>query len=144
MILIKIAAVIGILVAGCRMMAGPTPTALTARCRLASDESTALVAYLSKLATATDPATVATRIAYALPVVAATSVVAVTDEIVCAAAADAFNNALDPSNQVAGRSVYVVRVGTVYYVEDPTAGAGEFAMGMTMDANYAVIAGVAG
>ncbi len=58
--------------------------------------------------------------------------------------ADAFNNALDPSNQVAGRSVYVVRVGTVYYVEDATAGAGEFAMGMTMDANYAVIARVAG
>ncbi|MEP6621834.1 MAG: hypothetical protein ABJE47_21090 [bacterium] len=68
-----------------------------------------------------------------------TAIVAVFDEHVCAPLRDAYNSALPSAKQASGRSVYVIRVGTVYVVDDPTLKFGEFGLKMTIDQSHIVL-----
>jgi hypothetical protein len=74
------------------------------------------------------------------PAVADTAIVPITEEAICAAARDAYNAALPAVKRSPGRSVYVIRVGNVYSVDDPSVRFGEYGFAMTLDASFAVLA----
>jgi hypothetical protein len=75
-----------------------------------------------------------------LPTVPASEIVAVTDPKICAAAREAYNSALPPAQRDPNRSLYVIRVGRVYSVDDPALRIGEFGLAMTLDERFEVIA----
>lgn len=94
------------------------PQALRAQsqCRAADSTSLGRIVALTKMMTSSDSRWVATRNAYALPVVPDTAIAVLTDSAVCARAAAAYNGALPTGAQISGRNVYVVRVGATRYV----------------------------
>jgi hypothetical protein len=91
-----------------------------------------MVTWLLKVATGTDSAAAASRARLQVPQVSAGSVKAVADNRICENAAGGYNLAIGlPSSTV--RSVYVVKVGTVFVVSDPTVKVREWAVGATLD-----------
>lgn len=91
------------------------------RCRTTGDEALVLVAYAKMLAADTSGEMQAKRTSYYIPPTDTANVELVTDDAVCARAGDAFNADLPPSLRITNRAVYVVRIGQVYIVTDPTA-----------------------
>ena len=87
----------------------------------------------------TDTALASARTMMAFPAVADSAIVVVTDESICTQARDAYNASLPTINQTSGRRVYVVRVGTVFSVDDPTLKFGEFGLAMTLSQTFAVL-----
>ena len=90
--------------------------------------------YAKKLATATSGEYAETREVYRLPAVAASEVVLVSNDSTCRVAAAAYNREVEGSNP--DRAVFVVRVGTVYIVVDPTYHTGEFGAYMIFNAAF--------
>jgi hypothetical protein len=103
----------------------------------------ALVSWLRQVATGTDSAAAASPAQLQVPQVSAGSVIAVADNRICENAAGGYNVAIGlPSSTV--RSAYVVKVGTVFVVRDPTVKVREWAVGVTLDKRYRCLAKLLG
>jgi hypothetical protein len=113
------------------------------RCQSGGDEAAALLSYGKELATNTDSIYVATRQRYHITATDSSNVELVTSDSVCALAGDAYNAHLSVAHQSANRAVYVVRIGSVYIVTDPSflpAGVHGLVPNMIFDANFALLA----
>jgi hypothetical protein len=103
----------------------------------------ALLSYGRELATNTDSIYVAHRQRYHITATDSSNVALVTSDSVCALAGDAYNANLSPAYQSASRAVYVVRIGNVYIVTDPSflsGGAHGYIPHMVFDANFVLLA----
>ncbi|MGE0354728.1 MAG: hypothetical protein AB7I33_15790 [Gemmatimonadales bacterium] len=94
-----------------------------------------MATYYTSLATRNDSAAQASRAALTIPEVPAEEVVPVTSDSVCATAAAALTALLGPPAS-GSREVYVVRVGAVYVVWDPTLRAGHFDVSYVFDDRF--------
>ena len=115
----------------------------TGRCQSGGDEADALLSYGKELATSTDSIYVATRQRYHIVATDSSNVALVTSDSVCSLAGDAYNAHLSVAHQVANRAVYVVRVGDVYIVTDPSflpTGVHGLIPNMVFDANFVLLA----
>lgn len=113
------------------------------RCQIEGDEAAALLSYGKELATNTDSIYVATRQRYHITATDASNVALVTSDSVCALAGDAYNAHLSVAHQSANRAVYVVRIGSVYIVADPSflpPGVHGLIPNMIFDASFTLIA----
>ncbi|MEO7042992.1 MAG: hypothetical protein ABI035_12080 [Gemmatimonadaceae bacterium] len=113
-----------------------------ARCLTGGDEAPALHGYGEALATLTDSIYAVTRQRYHIPMTDSSNVELVTSDSVCALAGDAFNAHLTSAQQRVNRPVYVVRVGTVYIVSDPSLAAplSGLTPNMVFDSDFALLA----
>lgn len=113
------------------------------RCQVAGDEAAALLSYGKALATDTDSVYVATRQRYHIPATDSLNVALVTSDSICALAGDAYNSHLSTAHQIANRPVYVVRIGNVYIVSDPSflpPGVHGLIPNMVFDASFVLLA----
>ena len=112
--------------------AGAHPAASVA-CRPFDAYADAMVGTLQGLATSTDPGDVAQRNRLGIPATTAANVTYVTTEQVCSKAATAFaaNVGVVNGPPVSG-VLYVVKVGSVYVVDDPSQKMGEFSIRMVL------------
>jgi hypothetical protein len=111
------------------------------RCLTGGDEAASLLGYGEALATLTDSIYAVHRQRYHIPMTDSSNVELVTSDSVCALAGDAFNAHLTSAHQRANRPVYVVRIGTVYIVSDPSlAVPGGLTPNMVFDADFALLA----
>ncbi len=103
-----------------------------------SAHAAALKAYITRLVTSSDAATVSKRQLYQLPVASASVVQIVTTKSVCRQAAEAYHAAVRGANAPKiSRTVAVVKVGTSRYaVIDPQEREGEFELNVIFDANF--------
>ena len=107
----------------CTLLAATLPGGRVAgaqsACHSADQRSTGLIEQLVTYVTAIGGDDATSREALRLPKAAADEVRLVTDESVCAAAAEAYNR--DRRNEGSGLSgrVYVIRIQSVYVVHDP-------------------------
>ena len=94
--------------------------------------------YLKQLAPATDPASTTMKTKLGIPTVAASQVTAVTTASTCTSAGQAVSRVMGitPPN---GRSVAVVKVGTVYVVKDPTVLTGDWNVHFVFNNNFQVL-----
>lgn len=92
----------------------------TGRCRVSGDEADVLLGASKRLAANTDSVSALRRQRYHIPATDSINVTLVTADSVCALAGDAYNANLDSAFQVVNRAVYVVKIGTVYMVCDPS------------------------
>jgi hypothetical protein len=76
---------------------------------------------------------VAARKSMQIPVVDTATVVVVTDEAVCSKLVAAFAAALPHRDPGPSGRLYVIKVGSVYYVRDPAIRAGEWPVEMVID-----------
>jgi hypothetical protein len=115
----------------------------TGSCLPLDDEATGMLNWATHLATGTDSSTIASRQGLQVPAVAANRVKLVTKASTCKKASDAYSAALnEPSNP--GRAVYVVQIGSVYLVEDPTQLIREWTQGMVFDRKFVLLERYAG
>jgi hypothetical protein len=113
--------------------------ALTAQsCRPMDDRGKFMLNALKNLMVTTDGHVAASRDFERIPVVDSASVVLVTDTRICDKALKAYNTGI-PKGAQGSTSVYVVKVGTVYVVLDPTRMAGEWAVEMVMDSRFNIL-----
>jgi hypothetical protein len=82
---------------------------------------------------------VAARKSMRIPVVDTATVVVVTDESVCSKLVTAFAAALPHRNDGPSGRLYVIKVGSVYYVRDPAIRAGEWPVEMVIDNKWKVL-----
>jgi hypothetical protein len=76
-----------------------------------------------------------------LPTVPASSVLYMTDNSVCSKAEKAYTPAIVRNTPVTPSGmVYVIKVGSVYVVDDTAQTSGEFILTMTLSNNYKVLA----
>lgn len=108
-------------------------------CRPVDAELDERVRLTRRLVTSSDADDINARQRQQLPAVADTSVQPVSVDSICAAARDVYNAELPVAVQQTGRSVYVIRVGDRYVVEDPAVKFGEFGLMMVMDQSFAVL-----
>jgi len=129
---------------GCAFMSSRNAHAQgSGRCRTGGDEAAALLTYGKELATNTDSMYVATRQRYHITATDSSNVALVTSDSVCALAGDAYNAHLSVAHQTASRAVYVVRIGSVYIVTDPSflpPGVHGLIPNMIFDATFTLIA----
>lgn len=115
-------------------------------CRPPDSVSDRMIRWVTHIVTGTDAASVQQRTQMALPQVSASHISYVTDETVCSKALSPYNANSTMQDAATGAPVspsgqlYVVRVGTVYVVNDPVKTAGEFTIYVTMDGKYHVLA----
>lgn len=118
-----------------------TLRAQSSTCRAADDESARLISAAKLMVTSTDSRWIQARNAYQLSVVPDTAIALVTDDSVCAQAGSAYNSALADGLRHE-RSLYVVRVGDRYVVEDPStdASGAEYRLIVTLSSAFVVLA----
>jgi hypothetical protein len=121
--------------------AAACPATAQSVCLAADSLGAAMLEQISLVASSNDPQMATSRQHMQLPQVAATQVVFVTDTRVCSRARDAYTAAIRRTDgvQPSGR-VYVLKVGTVYVVNDPVQLAGEFQIRMTLSSDYKILA----
>jgi hypothetical protein len=113
------------------------------RCRISGSEADVLLGIGKRLAADPDSAYSIRRQRYHIPATDSSNVSLVTTDSVCALAGNAYNANLDSVYQVMNRSVYVVRVGSVYIVSDPAFvenGGHGYIPTMVLDANFVLLA----
>ena len=112
--------------------ASARPTASVA-CRPFDAYANAMVGTLKALATSTESGDVTQRNRLGIPATSAANVTYVTTEQVCSKAATAFGAHVGVVNgpPVSG-VLYVVKVGSVYVVDDPSQKMGEFSIRMVL------------
>ena len=88
-----------------------------AQCRTDST-SAAVVSWAQYVATSADSEAVASRSSLSIPAVPANQVTLVTDSKTCQKVVNAFASAAGVT--ATGRSLYIVKVGTIYVAKDPT------------------------
>lgn len=113
--------------------AAPTYT-----CREADSKAVGLVASLTGIATGTSSTDAATRSRMQIPQATALQVSLVLDNRVCAEVGSAYNAALDQPS-TANRSLYVVKVGTTYFAQDPLQRIGDYTTSMVLSSKFAVL-----
>jgi hypothetical protein len=113
-------------------------------CRPSDYESGRLIGVVHQMMRSTDARWTNTREAYQLPHVADSAVVLVTDDSVCAKA-DSVLNSILPSDVKPTTSVYVIRVGDRYLVEEPSDNTQlvPLRLILTLDTKFAVLARIA-
>jgi hypothetical protein len=128
------------LVGGALLMCVPRPTLGQAYVCL-PDTAHELYAYVVRLVTATDPATVSTRNTYHLPAVNASKVAVVSTPSVCTQAGGAYHAAVSPTGTPPiSRTLLVIKVGnTRYVVVDPNEQKGEFGINIVFDSQWQVL-----
>ena len=115
-------------------------------CRPADVVSDRIIRWLTHVVTGTDDASTQQRNQMALQQVSASQISYVTDETVCSKVLSPYNANSTMQEAATGApvppsgQVYVVKVGTVYVVNDPVKTAGEFTIYVTLDAKYRVLA----
>jgi hypothetical protein len=82
---------------------------------------------------------VAARKSMQVPVVDTATIVVVTDDAVCSKLVTAFAAALPHRDPGPSGKLYVVKVGSVYYVRDPAIRNGEWPVEMVIDNNWKVL-----
>jgi hypothetical protein len=108
-----------------------------AACRPMGREMTMRRDYLSRIVT--DSSSEFARAMMSLPMAADSAVVPITDPALCAKAREAYVAGLPPELRETTKSVFVIRVGDVYTVDDPAVKVGKFSVVMTLDADFAVL-----
>jgi hypothetical protein len=113
-------------------------------CRPADNQSARLIGIVRQMMKSNDARWVNTRQAYQLPQVADSAVVRVADETICARA-DSVLNSILPADVKRVPSVYVIRVGDHYVVEEPSddTKVGLLRLVLTLDSTFAVLARIA-
>jgi hypothetical protein len=126
---------------------GPSPAVGQASaCRPADAVSDRIIRWVTHVVTGTDDASTQQRNQMALPQVSASQISYVTDKTVCSKVLSPYNANSTMQEAATGApvlpsgQVYVVKVGTVYVVNDPVKTAGEFTIYVTLDAKYKVLA----
>jgi hypothetical protein len=117
-----------------------TPEALAqavSPCRPLDDGGQATLNWVRTTATSTDSSAIRSRTNLKIPKVAASKVSYVTDTRLCQQAVNAYSAAAGVP--ATGRSVYLVKVGTVYVIKDPTKLAGEWWYSMTADSKFRIL-----
>jgi hypothetical protein len=79
------------------------------------------------------------RAVMSLPITADSAVVPVTDQALCAKAREAYVAGLPPELRATTKSVFVIRVGDVYTVDDPSVKVGKSSVVMTLSSDFAVL-----
>lgn len=120
-------------------VAAPFPGFLTAQsCRAADYRSSFMLNEIKNLVTNTEPHLIEHRQRLGIPAVDTAQIALVTDTGICNEAVLAYNAGLP--RRTDGRqplgSVYVVRLGAMYVVLDPTDVAGEWAVDMIIESTY--------
>lgn len=115
--------------------------AQTSACLQADEVSASLRRYVQFLISATDPAHVALRASLRIPVIDTSKVSYVSDAKVCAAVVASINTAMLSPNLVT--KAYVLDLGTMYFVQDPTQRAGEWTPAFSVTHKYAYVGLVA-
>jgi hypothetical protein len=126
------------LVLGASLALGPSG-AQAPSCGPADDSfAQGMRAYVLALVTKTQFASI--RASLGVPSVSPSSIVPVQEESLCATAAATMNRDRRPPLEVA-RRVYLLKVGSVFWAEDPTRMAGEYISGLVLDSTLKVIVG---
>ncbi len=122
-------------------LAGPAEAqkaASTYTCREADSKAVALVAALTGIATGTSSRYAATRSRMQLPQATASQVSLVLDNRICAKVGSAYNAVLDQPSTTS-RSLYVVKVDTTYFAQDPLQRTGDYTTSMVLSSSFAVL-----
>jgi hypothetical protein len=106
-------------------------------CRPLDDGGQATLNWVRTTATSTDSSAIISRTNLKIPQVAASKVSFVTDSRLCQQAVNAYSAAA--GIPATGRSVYLVKVGTIYVIKDPTFFAGEWWYSMTADSKFKIL-----
>jgi hypothetical protein len=106
-------------------------------CRPLDDGGQATLNWVRATATGTDSSAIISRTNLKIPQVAASKVSYVTDARLCQKAVNAYSAAAGVP--ATGRSVYVVKAGTVYVIKDPTVFMGEWWYSMTADSKFNIL-----
>ena len=106
-------------------------------CRPLDDKGQATLNWVRFTATSTDSSAITSRANLKIPKVAASKVSYVTDTRICQQAVNAYSAAAGVLAN--GRSVYLVKVGTIYVIKDPTVKAGEWWYSMTADSKFKIL-----
>ena len=101
-------------------------------CRPADSGAQFIIGGLQSMMTSSFPQVIAGRETLKLPLVAASSIVLVTNDSICAQLATAYGSALQVSGLATSGQVYAVKVGSVYVVQDPTIQLGEYRLTMVI------------
>jgi hypothetical protein len=112
------------------------------RCRAASDTSELILAKLQSWSTATTGPSYENKQTISLPSVSASEIQLVSDEGVCAQAADAYDSEIvrSQAKPPRTRAVYVFRVGPSHYVAiDPESRVGEWWTGMLFTSSFSLV-----
>jgi hypothetical protein len=113
-------------------------------CRPADSTSTRMVKWVTNVVTGTDSGSVRQRTQMKLPQVAPTEISYVSDKTVCSKALSPYN--ANSGMQNGGVTVapsgklYVIKVGTVYVVNDPVKSWGNFLVYVTLDSRFRLLA----
>jgi hypothetical protein len=107
-------------------------------CRALDEGGQATLNWVRTTATGTDSSAITSRTNLKIPQVAASKVSYVTDARLCQQAVNAYSAAAGVP--ATGRSVYLVKVGTVYVIKDPTVFMGEWWYSMTADSKWKILA----
>jgi hypothetical protein len=125
------------------ILVGANPSAARAQgsACLAADETTqGIIKKLSRLMDADAGSVALDRALYGLPRVDPSTITVVTDKTICAKAERAYTAALKSTTSTPSGKVYVIKVGTVYVVQDPQRKGGEYVIEIVMDSQFRVIA----
>ena len=107
-------------------------------CRPLDDGGQATLDWVRSTATGTDSSAITSRANLKIPQVAASKVSYVTDSRICQQAVSAY--AAAAGVPAAGRAVYLIKVGTVYVIKDPTVFMGEWWYSVTADSKFKILA----
>ena len=121
------------------MTVGGTRAVPTPVCMPADSTSAFMISSAKALMSSTPAGLVAERQSLQVPLVSPDTIVLINDESVCSQMATAFAGSLQGGDTPSGQ-VYVVQVGSVYIVRDPTIMRGEFALTMVVNSQRTVLA----
>jgi len=106
-------------------------------CRPLDDGGQAILNWVRTTATSADSSAIISRTHLGIPKVPASEVSYLTDTRLCQQAVNAYSAAAGVSTT--GRSVYLVKVGTIYVIKDPTVFIGEWWYSMTADSKFKIL-----
>jgi hypothetical protein len=109
-----------------------------AQCKPLDGYGQAILDWAKLTATGSDSIQVRSRANLKIPQVATSKVTYVSSGTECQKAVNAYSTAAGVSPT--GRSVYLVKIGTVYVIKDPTVLAGEWWFSVTADSKFVILA----
>jgi hypothetical protein len=106
-------------------------------CRALDKGGQANLDWVRATATGSDSTAIRARIATAIPSASSSQISYVTDAKLCQQAVAAYSSAAQVT--ATGRSVYLVKVSSMYVITDPTVKPGEWWLSMTADRKFAIV-----
>lgn len=106
-------------------------------CRAFDGGGQATLDWVRTTATGTDSSAIISRRTTQIPQVSANKVSYITDTRLCQQAVNAYSAAAGVSTT--GRSIYLVKVGTIYVITDPTVHFGEWWYSMSADSKWKIL-----